>query len=145
MRKIETRIDKISKKINALKALEYDIIKERDTKIEELKKYHIKHQSIDFGGLATSCVPALKKIYEYMDKRYPIEWQGGLRCDDRGMALTYWIDDDPDYLILHLTSNHTNVIFSGSTSWIVKAPTLQDKIGLLKKIKKDIIKIIEEK
>lgn len=74
MRPITTRLDKINKKINALKSLKYDIEKERDSKIEELEKYAQKHQSINFGGLATSCVPALKKIYDYMDKRYPIEW-----------------------------------------------------------------------
>ena len=85
----------------------------------------------------------LKKIYAYFDALYPIEWQGGLRCDNRGMKLLYWLDDDPDYLILHLTSTSENICFSGSTSWLVKAETLADKVEVLSKVKKDIQKIIK--
>ena len=96
-----------------------------------------------FDGLETKDTDKLEKIYTYFDKRYPIDFQGGLRCDERGMRLCFWVDDDPDYLILHLASTSENICFSGSTSWQVKAETLADKVKTLKQIKNDIKKILK--
>jgi hypothetical protein len=110
---------------------------------EKLKKYAKRHSSLKYDGLKTSDVDKLTKIYAYFDSLYPIEWQGGLRCDNRGMGLFYWLDDDPDYLTLHLTSTSDNICFSGSTSWLVKAETFADKVEVLSRIKKDIQKIIK--
>jgi hypothetical protein len=110
---------------------------------EKLKKYAKRHSSLKYDGLKTSDVDKLTKIYAYFDSLYPIEWQGGLRCDNRGMGLFYWLDDDPDYLTLHLTSTSNNICFSGSTSWLVKAETFADKVEVLSRIKKDIQKIIK--
>ena len=112
-------------------------------KADELDKYARRHRSLEYGGLKTSDVDKLTKIYAYFDSLYPIEWQGGLRCDNRGMRLFYWIDNDPDYLILYLTSTSDNFCFGGSTSWLVKAETFADKVEVLSKIKKDIQKIIK--
>jgi len=60
------------------------------------------------------------------------------------MMLCNWVGDDPDYLILHLTSTSDNICFSGSTSWRVKAVGLEEKIEVLKQIKKDIKEILDE-
>lgn len=112
-------------------------------KRKKLKKYGRRHSSLKYDGLKTSDVNKLTKIYSYFDSLYPIKWQGGLRCDNRGMRLFYWLDDDPDYLILHLASTSDNIFLSGSTSWLVKAETFADKVKVLSKIKKDIQKIIK--
>ena len=74
---------------------------------------------------------------------YAIEFEGGIRNDNRGMKLCRWIYEDPDYLILHLTSTSENICFSGSTSWLVKAVVLEAKIEVLKKIKEDMKKILD--
>ena len=110
---------------------------------EKLKKYVRRHSSLKYDGLKTSDVNKLTKIYAYFDSLYPIEWRGGLRCDNRGMSLFYWLDDDPDYLILHIASTSNNICFSGSTSWLVKAEAFADKVEVLSRIKKDIQKIIK--
>ena len=121
--------------------------KEKAQAEEELKKYCKRHRSLNFDTLKTGDVEKLKKIYAYFDnnENYIHEWEGGLRCDDRGMKLCFWVNDDAEYLVIHITSDHNNVIFSGSTSWITKAPTLEDKVNVIKKIKNDITKIINAK
>lgn len=85
----------------------------------------------------------LKRIYELLDKKYPVDWEGGLRCDDRGMKLCFWLDDDPDYLIFYLYSTSKNICFGGSTSWIVKAQTLAEKIEILRNTREEVKKILE--
>ena len=84
----------------------------------------------------------MSQIYEYFDSKYPIEWQGGLRNDNRGMALGYWLYDKDDHIIMHLYSTCDNLFMSGSTSWLVYAPTLEEKISVIKQIKKDMLKIL---
>lgn len=118
--------------------------REKEAEQEKLNTFCRKHRSMSYKDLATCDTGKLDKIYKYFDKKYPIEWQGGLRNDSRGMALSFWVDDDPHFLILHLSSTSENILFSGSTSWIIKAKTLEDKVYILKQIKKDILKILKK-
>lgn len=140
---MKNRYQKIKAKISFWEQKLVEINREHTDKSIELNKYIDRHPSLSFEGLETTDAEKLKKIYAYFDKKYPIDWQGGLRCDERGMRLVFWLDKDPDFLILHLTSTSENICFSGSTSWQVKAATLADKIETLKQIKKDIQKIIK--
>ena len=119
----------------------YSLSEEKKQKEIELFSYSKKHRSLNYE-IRTWDTDKLDKIYNYFDKRYPVEWQGGLRNDNRGMELTYWLYDDPDYMIFHLTSISKNICFSGSTSWLVKAKTLEDKVKVIKQIKDDILKIL---
>ena len=140
---MKTRHERIKRQIGKLESVLYEMEREKERRTAELGKYVRRHRSLSFGSLETADRDRLKKIYAYLDARFKIEWQGGLRCDERGMRLCFWIDDDPEYLILHLTSTSQNIFLSGSTNWIVKAPTLADKVGVLSQVKKDIAKIIK--
>lgn len=140
---MKTRHEKIKQQIGKLESALYEMEREKGRRETELETYVRRHRSLKFDSLHTSDVDELLAIYAYFDSRYKIQWQGGLRCDNRGMALCYWIDNDPDYLVLHLSSTSENICFSGSTSWIVKAPTLADKVSILAQVKKDIAKIIK--
>lgn len=140
---MKNRYQKIKAKISFWEQKLVEIKKEHTDKSIELNKYIDRHPSLSFAGLETTDAEQLKKIYAYFDKKYAIYFQGGLRCDTRGMKLVFWVNDDPDYLIIHLCSTSKNICFSGTTSWIVKAKTLQDKTKALKQIKKDIQKIIK--
>ena len=144
---IETRYTKANAELCNINHKICMLEKEKAQAEEELKKYCKRHRSLSFDTLKTGDVDKLKQIYSYFDnnKEYIIEWEGGLRCDDRGMKLCFWVNDDAEYLVIHITSDHNNVIFSGSTSWIIKAPTLEDKVNVIKKIKADITKIINAK
>ena len=139
---MKTKYHKIKQAICKLECQLTEMERDKKARERELEKYVRRHKSLKYDGLETSDVDKLKKIYAYFDALYPIQWQGGLRCDSRGMQLFYWLDDDPDYLELHLTSTSENICFSGSTSWLVKAETLADKVDVLSKVKKDIQKII---
>ena len=143
MKKYETRKDRLNKQMASLNHKIFILEKEKQEKEVELDKYIRRHRSLKFDMLETDDVEKLKKIYKFFDAKYPIEWQGGLRCDNRGMKLHFWIDDDPNFLIIHLSSTSQNICFSGSTSWIAKAPTLSDKVELLKTIKQKVLKIIK--
>ena len=145
MKAKKTRHDKIKQTIARLESELNKMRRDKEQREHELDKYVRRHKSLSFDGLETGDVAKLTKMYAYFDKQYPIEWQGGLRGDNRGMRLVYWLDDDPDYLILHLTSTSQNICFGGSTSWQVKAPTLADKVEVLAQIKKDILKILNGK
>lgn len=140
---MKTRYMKIKRQIAKLNSALCEMEREKEQRTAELEKFVRRHRSLSFEGLETADCDRLQKTYAYLDARFKIEWQGGLRCDERGMSLCYWIDDDPDFLILHLTSTSENICFSGSTSWIVKAPTLADKVKVLSQVKKDIAKIIK--
>lgn len=140
---METKYERIERQIGKLQGALYEMGREKERRTAELEKYMRRHRSLSFDSLRTSDVDKLRAIYAYFDSRYKIEWQGGLRCDDRGMALCYWIDDDPDYLVLHFASTSENTCFGGSTSWIVKAPTLEGKVSILAQVKRDIAKIIK--
>lgn len=142
---IETRYTKANAELCNINHKICMLEKEKAQAEEELKKYCKRHRSLNFDNLKTCDVEKLKKIYAYFDnnENYIHEWEGGLRCDDRGMKLYFWVNDDAEYLVLHLASNHDNIIFSGSTSWIIKAPTLEDKVNVLKTVKSDITKIIK--
>ena len=144
---IETRYTKANAELCNINHKICMLEKEKTQAEEELKKYCKRHRSLNFDNLKTCDVEKLKKIYAYFDnnENYIHEWEGGLRCDDRGMKLYFWVNDDAEYLVIHITSDHNNVIFSGSTSWITKAPTLEDKVNVIKKIKADITKIINAK
>lgn len=145
MKKIETRYEKIRKEYSKALHKQYDLAEEKHKKSEELNNYIKKHRSLKYDGLQTNNVEKLKQIYKFFDDNYPIDWEGGLRCDDRGMCLVYWLYDDPDYLVLHLTSTSKNICFSGSTNWLVYAPILEDKVKVIKSIKEKVLKIMEEK
>lgn len=138
-----TRYEKLKNKIAQLESQQWKLATEKEQKTAELEKYVNRHRSLKFDGLETKDTDKLEKIYRYFDKQYPIDFQGGLRCDERGMRLCFWVDDDPDYLILHLSSTSENICFGGSTSWQVKAETLADKVKTLKQIKDDIKKILK--
>lgn len=137
-----TRYEKIKNKIAKSQTELYCLSSEKISKEIELHKYCKRHR-FNFDKLESRDTGKLMKIYKYFDKRYPIDFQGGLRCDERGMKLHFWLDDDPDYLILHLSSTSENICFSGSTSWLVKACTLDDKINTLKTIRDDVLAIIK--
>ena len=139
---MKTKYQKLKQAILTIEDQLIEMCCDKGKRERELEKYVRRHKSLKYDRLETSDVDKLQKIYAYFDALYPIQWQGGLRCDDRGMRLFYWLDDDPDYLILHLTSTSKNLFFGGSTSWIVKAETLADKVDVLSKVKKDIQKII---
>lgn len=140
---MKTKYQKIKQAIGKLERQLTEMGCDKEKREGELEKYVRRHRSLRYDGLETSDVDKLTKIYAYFDALYPIKWQGGLRCDNRGMRLFYWLDNDPDYLILHLASTSENICFSGSTSWLVKAETLADKVEVLSRIKKDIQKIIK--
>lgn len=147
MKKLVTRYNKLKKKESDVSYALFLLEKEKDKAEEELKTYCKRHRSVNFNDLVTGDVEKLMKIYDYFDnnKDYIHESELGLRCDDRGMKLHFWIDDDAEYLVIHISSNHNNIVFSGSTSWITKAPTLDDKVNVIKKVKTDITKIINSK
>lgn len=142
---IETRYTKANAELCNINHKICMLEKEKAQAEEELKNYCKRHRSLNFDNLKTCDVEKLKKIYAYFDnnENYIHEWEGGLRCDDRGMKLYFWVNDDAEYLVIHITSDHNTVIFSGSTSWIIKAPTLEDKIKVIKTVKSDITKIIK--
>ena len=140
---MKTRCETLKYKLAKVQGQLFQLSIDKKRCEEELNKYTKRHKSMSFDGLETGDTKALCKIYSYFDKKYRVQWQGGLRCDSRGMRLVYWIDDDPEFLVLHLTSTSENICFSGSTSWLVKAPTLDDKVEVLRKIKADILKIIK--
>ena len=140
---MKTKYEKIKHAIGKLESSLREMERDKKQQEKELEKYAKRHRSLKYDGLETSDVEKLRAIYSYFDASYPVQWQGGLRCDDRGMRLCYWIEDDPEYLVLHITSTSDNICFGGSTSWLVKASTLADKEKVLTKIKKDVQKIIK--
>lgn len=140
---MKTRHEKLKAQETKIHAKLWDLEKEKETKTEELKSYCKRHR-LSWDDLESGDVKKLKKIYAFLDASFPIKWQGGLRGDDRGMALFFWLDDDPDYLIVHLTSTSENICFGGSTSWRAFAPTLEDKVALIKNIKKQFLTFIKE-
>lgn len=144
---IETRYTKANAELCNINHKIRMLEKEKAQAEEELNKYCKRHRSLNFDNLKTGNVEKLKNIYAYFDnnEKYIHEWEGGLRCDDRGMKLYFWVNNDAEYLVIHITSDHNNLFLSGSTSWIVKAPTLEDKVNVIKTIKADITKIIEGK
>lgn len=139
----KTRYEKINAKIGELQHELAEMERDRRNQQIELDKYVKRHRSLSYDGLETSDSQKLWKIYAYFDKRYEVEWQGGLRCDTRGMRLVFWIDKDPDYLIFYLTSTSDNICFGGSTSWLVKAATLKDKVAAITEVKRDIQKLLK--
>lgn len=143
MRKHKTRYEKLKQQLSKAQSQVWALEREKEEKQTELSNYCRRHRSLSYDNLSTCDIIKLKKIYLYFDMRYPIEWQGGFRLDDRGMALYFWVNDDPDCLELHLSSTCENLCFSGSTSWLVPAKTLEDKIAILKKIKNDISEILK--
>lgn len=145
MKTVKTKYQRIHRDFLKLEEQLAAMKRDKESKEKELEKYVRQHRSLKYDRLVTSDVGKQKKIYAYFDALYPIQWQGGLRCDNRGMALFYWLDSDPDYLILHLSSTSDHICFGGSTSWIVKAETLADKVEVLTKVKKDLQKIINGK
>ena len=142
---MKTKYEKLKQSVAKLNSALHEMERDKERREAELEKYARRHRSLSFDGLETADVEKLQAIYAYFDSRYRVEWQGGLRCDTRGMRLHYWIDNDPDYLILHLSSTSKNICFSGSTSWIVKAETLADKVSVLAQVKNDIMKIIKSR
>jgi len=138
----KTRYGRLKNKMFAVQTSLWELEREKESKEQELEKYCRRHPSMKFDDLFTKDVEKLQKIYQYFDEKYEIEWQGGLRCDERGMALGFWLHDDPDFMIIHISSTCENICFSGSTSWFVPARTFKEKIDTLKKIKKDICKIL---
>ena len=143
MKKTYNRCEKLHKELFKIQCKMSELEEERERKTIELEQYVKRHRSLKFDNLQTESVEKLKQIYSFMDKNYIIDWEGGIRCDNRGMKLCFWLADDPDFLIIHLTSTSGNIYFSGSTSWIVPAKTLQDKIEVLKNIKETVLKIIK--
>ena len=146
MRKFETRYTKLQAKEEKIRNEFFMLAQEKEQMEKELNKYCKHHRSVNFDALKTSDIKKLVRIYNYFDnnKHYIHEWEGGVRCDERGMKLHFWVNDDPNYLVIHISSNHNNLALSGSTSWIIKAPTLEDKVNTILTIKKDISKIVKE-
>lgn len=143
IRKPITRVEALQNKRLALIHEENNLGNEYEKAVEEFDKYIKRHKSLSFDKLETSDNRKLEQIYDYFDSRYAIKFEGGIRNDGRGMKLCRWIYEDPNYLIIHLTSTSENICFSGSTSWYVKAVGLEEKIEVLKKIKDDVKKILD--
>lgn len=142
MKKPNTKFNMLQKNLSKINHAIYILEKKKEQEAEELNTFCRRHR-LNFDNLKSGDIEKLNKIYAYFDSKYPVEWEGGLRADDRGMKLYFWLDDDPDYMIIHLSSYHNNIVFSGSTSWIVKAEGLENKVNLLKTIKKDITEILK--
>lgn len=137
-----TKYSLLERKESKILAKIRELEKENEARVTEFEKVAKRHKlNFDFF---TSDREKLLKIYNYFDKKYPVEWQGGLRCDTRGMSLLWWIEKrDADFLILHLSSTSENICFGGSTSWQVSAPSVDEKIKILKQIKKDVSEILK--
>ena len=142
MKRKLTELEKIEQQINKLNHKKWDLERKLNTKKEEFENYVKRHKSLKFDEIRSCDTEKLAQIYKYFDDKYPIDFQGGLRNDNRGMALCYCCFDKDDYLVLHLYSNHDIRFMSGSTSWLVYAPTLEEKIEKIKQIKKDMLKIL---
>ena len=142
MKRKLTEIEKLENQIEKLNSKKRELKRKFETKKEEFEKYIKKHKSLKFDEIKSKDTNKLSQIYEYFDEKYPIKFQGGIRNDNRGMALCYWLYDKDDYLNLHLSSDHDMLFMSGSTSWLVYAPSLEEKINNLKQIKKDMLKIL---
>ena len=98
---------------------------------------------VPYALVRTKDIALIDELYSYFDDRYEVAWQGGIRGDNRGMILCYWIDsDEPDTLCLYLTSDHNILFMSGSTHWRVPAKTFEDKVEVIKQIKKDVDEIV---
>lgn len=138
-----TKYSLLERKESKILAKIRELEKENEARIAEFEKIAKRHKlNFDFS---TNDRQKLLKIYDYFDKKYPVEWQGGLRCDTRGMSLLWWIENrDADFLILHLSSTSENICFGGSTSWQIYAPSVDDKIKVIRQIKKDMLKILGE-
>ena len=143
MKRKLTELEKIEKQINKLNHKKWDLERKLDTKKEEFKNYVKRYKSLKFDEIRSCDTEKLAQIYKYFDDKYPIDFQGGLRNDNRGMALCYWCFDKDDYLELHLHSTCDNIYFGGATSWLVYAPTLEEKVEKIKQIKKDMLKILK--
>lgn len=143
-RRIQTQVNKLKKKQSEIHSMLIDIERNREVEIQNLDKA-VKRHKINFNELRSCDADVLTKIYKYLDKTFYFDFEGGLRCDTRGMALTFWVDDDPNFLCLHIYSTCENICFSGSTSYIAKAKTTADKIAVLKQVYKTVKQIIEEK
>lgn len=101
------------------------------------------YQIVPYDLCRTKDEALLTELYAYFDSKYKVAWQGGIRRDNRGMLLCYWIDEDnPNELCLYLTSDHNNYVFSGSTHWAVPAKSFDDKVAVIKQIKQDVDNII---
>jgi len=138
-----TKYSLLERKESKILAKIRELEKENEARIAEFEKIAKRHK-LEFY-FSTSKREKLLKIYDYLDKKYPVEWQGGLRCDTRGMSLLWWIEKrDADFLILHLSSTSENICFGGSTSWQIYAPSVDDKIKVIRQIKKDMLKILGE-
>ena len=142
---IKTRYEKLKTQMAKILHNQYELSNEKEQKKDELDRYVKRHKSLRYDMLETNDVHKLEEIYRLLDRLFSVEWEGGLRCDCRGMKLCYWIYDDPDYLIIHLTSTSKNICFSGSTSWIAKAKTIEKKIEILKYVKTKVSEIIKRK
>ena len=142
MKRKLTEIEKLENQIKKLNSKKRELERKFETKKEEFENYTKRHKSLNFYEIFSTDTEKLSKIYKYFDEKYPIDWQGGLRNDNRGMRLYYWLHDKDDYLVLHLDSTSQNICFGGSTSWLVYAPSLEEKISNLKQIKKDMLKIL---
>ena len=142
MKRKLTEIEKLENQIEKLNSKKRELERKFETKKEEFEKYIKRHKSLSFYDIFSGDMKTLDKIYNYFDEKYPIDWQGGCRNDNRGMRLHYWLHDKDDYLVLHLSSTSQNICFSGSTSWLIYAPSLEEKINNLKQIKKDMLKIL---
>lgn len=143
MKRKLTELEKIEQQISKLNLKKWDLERKLDTKKEEFENYVKRHKSLRFDEIRSCDTEKLAQIYKYFDDKYPIDFQGGSRNDNRGMALCYWCFDKGDYLEFHLHSTCENICFSGSTSWLVYAPTLEEKIKKIKQIKKDMLKILK--
>lgn len=111
MKKYETRKDKLKKQVASLNHKILLIDMEKHEKEVELDKYIRRHRSLKFDMLETDNVEKLNKIYKFLDAKYPVEWEGGIRCDNRGMKLHFWLDEDPNFLIIHLSSTSKKHLF----------------------------------
>lgn len=143
-----TEWQKLTNKASKLARKAYKIKEENEKQNQEFIAYVKRHQSLDFDKvkLETGDVGKLKKIYEYFDTKHFHDCEFGLRCDDRGMRLGFYPDtEDADYLNFYLNSTSKNICFSGDSHWFVYAPSFDDKIKAIRQIKKDILKILEEK
>jgi len=131
------KIKELNEAIDKVLCEEEESKSERDILDDKL------YQIVPYDLCRTKDVALLTELYAYFDSKYKVAWQGGMRRDERGMLLCYWIDrDNPNELCLYLTSDHDNIVFSGSTHWAVPAKSFDDKVAVIKQIKQDVDNIV---
>lgn len=120
-----------------IKQLNEELLKVLNEDIDDVT-YELQEELGDFK-FRTSDANKLSEIYKYFDNLCESKQDFGIRNDSRGMKWLWYItDEEPDYVTFSLSSDHNMLWMSGSTYWLIPAKTYEEKVELLKKVKKDM-------